>query len=746
MADIIINIQGQADAAVSSIDQVINRLNTLSSTLNSVAQQAQSTFASIGNVQPQGMIGFQMALNGLSQQLTDLQNQINAVANQTGNLGRQMTGATGAMTQTRHEVRETSSSFQLLGKSAGNAGGFLGKLFKSIGRIAFYRLLRTAIKEVTKAFSEGLKAAYEFSKRTGGMLAPALDKITSAANQMKGQLGAALGGLLTAIAPILITIINLVTRAANAITQLFAILNGSGLYKRATEQMNEFGEAAGGAGGKVKGLLAAWDELNVIGNESGGGGGGGGDLSDGMFEWAEVDSDWAKLFASGDFFAMGDKVAEGLVNVSKIIADFFDKIDKWNYGEKFAQFLNGVFSDPAKWSEIGANIGKSVSSLFNEIYGFIDTFDVAQAAKSIASSINSFFGNINATQIGTALGTAVLNVFDFLLELVADTDWASIAESILEIYISWIDKLASNPGRLVAGVVKVAISIVQAVVDVILFMLQKIAEKLDEWGLDFLGLKDKLADAREWVSETADSWKESSSEAITGFFNNAENKVGEWKGAVKEHFDGATDSATQFADTSSAEIDQCSQEAKSSVLSSVEEIANSIKGNASDVANTLTTETQSCADAMSGMFGNIASAVDTVVGKIASVASAIGKIPSNKTVKINYEYNNAPASTTTSYPTQYAEGGYVSTGELFVAREAGPELVGSIGSHTAVANNDQIVAGISSGVQSANSEQNELLRQQNGILLKLLDKQLTISPSAALGQVVARSSALYARN
>lgn len=49
----------------------------------------------------------------------------------------------------------------------------------------------------------------------------------------------------------------------------------------------------------------------------------------------------------------------------------------------------------------------------------------------------------------------------------------------------------------------------------------------------------------------------------------------------------------------------------------------------------------------------------------------------------------------------YASGGFVDTGELFVAREAGPELVGRINGKTAVANNDQIVSGISSGVYNA---------------------------------------------
>ena len=48
-----------------------------------------------------------------------------------------------------------------------------------------------------------------------------------------------------------------------------------------------------------------------------------------------------------------------------------------------------------------------------------------------------------------------------------------------------------------------------------------------------------------------------------------------------------------------------------------------------------------------------------------------------------------------------AEGGMVNEGQMFIAREAGPELVGSIGNKTAVANNDQIVSAVSKGVYQA---------------------------------------------
>lgn len=50
----------------------------------------------------------------------------------------------------------------------------------------------------------------------------------------------------------------------------------------------------------------------------------------------------------------------------------------------------------------------------------------------------------------------------------------------------------------------------------------------------------------------------------------------------------------------------------------------------------------------------------------------------------------------------YANGGILGThGQMFIAREAGPELVGTLGGHTAVMNNDQIVASVSAGVARA---------------------------------------------
>lgn len=70
----------------------------------------------------------------------------------------------------------------------------------------------------------------------------------------------------------------------------------------------------------------------------------------------------------------------------------------------------------------------------------------------------------------------------------------------------------------------------------------------------------------------------------------------------------------------------------------------------------------------------------------------------------------------------YAQGGFPDMGQLFIAGENGPEMVGTMNGRSAVANNDQIVEGVASGVARANAEQNALLREQNRLLAALLAK------------------------
>jgi hypothetical protein len=69
----------------------------------------------------------------------------------------------------------------------------------------------------------------------------------------------------------------------------------------------------------------------------------------------------------------------------------------------------------------------------------------------------------------------------------------------------------------------------------------------------------------------------------------------------------------------------------------------------------------------------------------------------------------------------FANGGFPDVGQMFIAREAGPELVGTIGNRTAVVNNQQIVESVSRGVAQAVSQ--VMNRQQGGNYNFYLDSQ-----------------------
>jgi hypothetical protein len=73
----------------------------------------------------------------------------------------------------------------------------------------------------------------------------------------------------------------------------------------------------------------------------------------------------------------------------------------------------------------------------------------------------------------------------------------------------------------------------------------------------------------------------------------------------------------------------------------------------------------------------------------------------------------------------YKDGGFPNTGELFYANEAGPEIIGRMGNRTAVANKDQITDGITNAMLIATAEETQLLREQNEILRSIARKPAT---------------------
>nr|UVX44717.1 MAG: hypothetical protein [Bacteriophage sp.] len=147
-----------------------------------------------------------------------------------------------------------------------------------------------------------------------------------------------------------------------------------------------------------------------------------------------------------------------------------------------------------------------------------------------------------------------------------------------------------------------------------------------------------------------------------------------------------------------------------------------------EVANGLSSGLETATEAFNKWFNKLSPRVRYIMGVLVGAGGGSASLPGM----------NVPA---------YANGGFVPRGDLFIANESSPEFVGSIGNRTAVANNNQIVQGIASGVQHANAEQNMLLREVRDYLRALLnvqgDNTVVFAPSVEAGRVVARSLKMY---
>ena len=106
-----------------------------------------------------------------------------------------------------------------------------------------------------------------------------------------------------------------------------------------------------------------------------------------------------------------------------------------------------------------------------------------------------------------------------------------------------------------------------------------------------------------------------------------------------------------------------------------------------------------------GLIGNVETMINNIIRSINRLlegfnnaatwaAAVLGKNWSNVSLLQEITLSRIPVEAK-------ANGGFVGAGQMFIAREAGPELVGSINGRTAVANNDQIVAAVSQGVYEA---------------------------------------------
>lgn len=290
----------------------------------------------------------------------------------------------------------------------------LREVLDTFKRIAFYRLVRSAIKAITDTLKEGSENAYWYSRNIGNdtrYISEAMDAMSSASYRMGNQLGAAWDTLLATIQPIIMQIINLITRAMEVITQFFAVLGGKSTYLKARDYTKAWADETqkgNKAAKEWKNQLLGFDEINRLDepsdNNSGGGGGGGGDFGE-MFEEVPVDSWFSnlkKMLESGNWAKIGTML-----------------------GDKFNDLVKGF-----NWRGWGLKIGEAIQKGIDFAYNFLKSEGFRNLGRGIVELLDSIGDQIDFNTLGRLVVRIRTALWDVLVGAVAQLGQADNAKQL----------------------------------------------------------------------------------------------------------------------------------------------------------------------------------------------------------------------------------------------------------------------------------------------------------------------------
>lgn len=528
--------------------------------------------------------------------------------------------------------------------------------------------------------------------RTIATPANALRILRSQFDIMRRTLGKVVSVIATAVIPVFQALTQAVIVVAEAIANLFGYSlpeleypDFSGITYGAEDAEDALNGAAGAAK-KLKDYVMGFDELNVINPQDAVSGIGSGSIGGGVsFELPDYSYDFF-----GGLTENTERFKEKLKEILPIATAIGTVLAGWSI-KKFIDKLPAAMTffdklkDIAGWAKFIAPVAVVLASLVDTALNGITIFNTLGATIGAA-----FIGFQIGGPIGGAIGATLGLIANFAVYAI--THWDEVKEAAKE---TWEETKAT-------------------------------------WKE---GLEKLKADAQRTIQNIADFWqkiKDAASEVWT------ELKAS-WTTAWED-----------FKTDTKAALEKASSY-WSNIVDAVKQTIEETKKTWSDGFERLKADASYSLDKVVGFFTDKWADIKSVWQNATSwfktkVIEPIEKAFSNidldfKLPHFEWTYKSLSSGSTMykildalSLPTKlpklnvnwYAQGGFPTKGELFIANEAGPEMIGSLGGKPAVANNQQIIEGVASGVAKANQDELVLLREQNELLRQLLLKPSSV--------------------
>lgn len=372
------------------------------------------------------------------------------------------------------------------------------------------------------------------------------------------------------------------------------------------------------------------------------------------------------------------------------------------------------FIQTTDWALVGQSFGNGINTILDFFYTGINNFDWTGTGAALAEFVNNAINTIDFVKLGQTVSDGVKGIFDFGIAAIEGVDWSTVGEKVWDglAAIDWngiSDKFFELLGAAFGGLSAFLGGFIS---DAVAGAQKYFQKKTEECGGNILlgilkGIKDGIVGIGEWIVDHVftpfiDGFKkafgihspstvmaEQGGFVISGLLKGVEDKAGNFFGYIKD-IPGKT---VNFIGDIKGKVHSKGTD----IIQGLKEGFTDRWDSFTDILSELPNKIQ---DAVPNLFDVGAGIIQNFANGFSSIHIPMPHIGWDWSGG-NINIGNWSFSLPRFNLQWYAQGGFPEAGQLFMANEAGPELVGKMGNRNAVANNNQIVEGIKAGVFEA---------------------------------------------
>lgn len=370
----------------------------------------------------------------------------------------------------RLAVNMALSPWKRLGKSIADSVKSLTGFLAAVKRIAVYRAIRWALKEITNAVKEGMDNLYQYSLLIDGKFYKSMDMLATSALYVKNSLAAMVSPIVNELAPAVDYLADQFVDLLNTVNETIAAMTGAATWTKAIKYPISYAEAADDANKKAKDLratLLGFDEINRLDDNRRGSRGSAEDQLDylKMFEEKTVDTQakgfvqrLKEAFASGDLTSIGESIGKSLLTGLNNIPWGNIESAVTKNASRVATLINGFISVP----ELGATLGKSIAKSFNvavaKMNKFFSTVNWGKVGDFFADGINAAVSTFKIDDLAENFALIINGASTALSRFTSNVNWSNIATFLTNGINSAVSKIRIDQlSSSIAGLFKKAI-------------------------------------------------------------------------------------------------------------------------------------------------------------------------------------------------------------------------------------------------------------------------------------------------